>query len=258
MEFGPDIPAVEHEVFARPPLKAMLGQVRFPAVLRIADLGSLGDFQDAIREDWPEFAQEQQISVQVGPQGVQQAGAARALRFTAADGTWSTMLTPDSLTMEADLAAGGYASFDDFRERFAHFWGALLEHFKPAAVLQQGLRYVDHLERELSPTEWADFINPELLGPLTGTFGTGLIQAIADIRFRREDGTLAFKHGLVPSGPENAPGYLLDFDYFTQEKDGDPSVDAIMRRFDRYHDVIYAFFRWCISERALEEFRSGS
>ena len=84
-----------------------------------------------------------------------------------------------------------------------------------------------------------------------------VFQAIADIRFRREDGTLAFKHGLVPLGPENAPGYLLDFDYFTQEKDDDPSLDAIMQRFDRYHDVIYAFFRWCISERALEEFRSG-
>src|SRR5271167_2927396 len=67
MTFGPDIPQVEHEVFARPPLKAMLGQVRFPPILKIADLSSLGGFQETIREDWPQFSQEQQLSVLVGP-----------------------------------------------------------------------------------------------------------------------------------------------------------------------------------------------
>jgi uncharacterized protein (TIGR04255 family) len=255
--YGPDIPTVEREVFAKPPLKAMLGQIRFPAILRIADLGSLGGFQDAIRDEWPDFAQEQQISVQVGPQGLQQAGATRALRFTAADRTWSALLTTDSLTVEADLAVGRYTSYEEFSERFARVWGALLEHFKPVAVLQQGLRYVDHVERELSPADWAEFINPELLGPLTGIFGSGLVQAISDLRFQREDGMLVFKHGLVPAGPENAPGYLLDFDYFTQEQGDDPSVEAIMGRFGRYHDVIYAFFRWCLTERALQEFRDA-
>jgi len=67
MTFGPDIPAVEHEAFAKPPLKAMLGQIRFPTVLKIADLGALGGLQEAIRDTWPEFAQEQQLSVVVGP-----------------------------------------------------------------------------------------------------------------------------------------------------------------------------------------------
>lgn len=45
MSHGPDIPAAEHEAFANPPLKTMLGQVRFPAILRIADLGALGAFK---------------------------------------------------------------------------------------------------------------------------------------------------------------------------------------------------------------------
>lgn len=236
----------------------MLGQIRFPPILKIADLGSLGGFQDAIRQDWPQFAQEQQLGVLVGPQGLQEAGTTRAFRFTAADGTWSALLTPDALTLEAGLASGRYTSYEEFKERFSGVWTALLEQFGPAELVQQGLRYVDHIERELPPADWATLINPELLGPLTTSFSSGVVQAITDLRFQREDGLLAFKHGLVPAGPENKFGYLLDFDYFTQEQSEDTSVEAIMARFDRFHDAIYAFFRWCVTERALEEFRDAT
>jgi uncharacterized protein (TIGR04255 family) len=255
---GPKIPDVEREVFPHPPLKAMLGQVRFPPILRIVDLGSLGGFQDAIRASWPMFAQEQQINVQIGPQGLQQAGTARALRFTASDSMWSALLTPDSLTMEADLSSGRYTSYEEFSERFAELWAALVDHFQPGGIVQQGLRYVDHFERDLPAAAWAEFINPELLGPLTGTFGTGVMQTLSDLRFRRDDGVLVFKHGIVPAGPDDKPGYLLDFDYFMQEQDDDISVDAVVKRFNSYHDVIYAFFRWCLTSRTLEELRDGN
>jgi uncharacterized protein (TIGR04255 family) len=258
MSYGPDIPPAEREIFASPPLRAMLGQVRFPPILKIADLASLGGFQDAIREDWPQFAQEQQLGVLVGPQGLQEAGATRAFRFTAADEMWSAVLTPDALTLEAALPAGQYTSYEEFSDRFSRIWTAFLQQFQPTAVVQQGLRYVDHIERELPPADWARLINPELLGPLATSLSAGVIQAISDLRFQREDGLLAFKHGLVPAGPENKFGYLLDFDYYTQEQTADPSIEAILDRFDRYHEVIYAFFRWCVTDEALEEFRVAS
>lgn len=258
MSHGPDIPAVQREVFAKPPLKTMLGQVRFPIVLRIADLGALGGFQEAIQGDWPTFDQEQQLSVTLGPQGLQQAGTARAFRFTAADQTWSAVLTPEAITIEAGLGGEHYTSYEEFTRRFSSVWTALIEHFKPAAVLQQGLRYVNHIERELPPAEWATLINNELLGPITTSLGSGLLQAISDLRFQREDGTLAFKHGLVQAGPESKQGYLLDFDYFGREQREDPSVETVMSRFDRYHETIYNFFRWCVTEQALQEFRDAA
>jgi uncharacterized protein (TIGR04255 family) len=254
----PDIPAAEHETLARPPLKTMLGQVRFPTILRIADLGVLGSFQQAIQQAWPEFDNEQQWSVVLGPQGLQQAGAARAFRFTAADRMWSTVLTTDSITVEAALEDGGYTSYEDFKERFLGLWSAVLEYFKPVAVLQQGLRYVNHIERDLPPADWADLINPELLGSIGATLSSGLVQAMCDLRFKREDGMLAFKHGLVPAGPENRPGYLLDFDCFSQQRSEDTSAEALVARFERDHASIYSFFRWCLTERALREFRDGA
>ena len=114
-----------------------------------------------------------------------------------------------------------------------------------------------YIEHELAVGDWQLLINPELLGPLTTSFSTGLVQAMADLRFELDDGLLAFKHGLVPAGPQNKLGYLLDFDYFTQVQNDDTSVESLLKRFDCYHDKIYAFFRWCITEQALEEFRNG-
>lgn len=255
---SPDIPAVEHESFASPPLKAMLGQVRFPTDLRIADIQALAGFQHDIRADWPQFDREQQLKVVFGPQGIQEAGSAGAFRFTSEDRAWSAVLTPDSITLEAGIEASGYTSYEEFDRRFRSIWTALVEHFEPTAVLQQGLRYVNHIARQLPAAQWAELVNPELLGPIATSLSKDLVQAICDLRFDRERGTLVFKHGIAAAGPENQMGYLLDFDCFCQERLEDTTVEALVKRFGESHEEIYAFFRWCLTEQALEEFRHAA
>jgi uncharacterized protein (TIGR04255 family) len=256
MSYGPDIPTVDHEVFANPPLKAMLGQIRFPPVLRITDLSALAGYQDAIRHEFPTFAQEQQITLMVGPQGAQNSSANTAYRFSTTDRAWSVVLTPEAMTLEADVAIR-YTSYGEFISRFRMAWEAVCEHFRPSQVLRQGLRYVDHLEGDWRPTEWARYINCALLGPLVGAFNTGIDQSVSELRFSREDGVLVFKHGILALGPEAQMGYLLDFDYFTEEADDDVSADTVVRRFDRYHELLYSFFRWCVTEEALAGFRDA-
>lgn len=254
MSFGPDIPEIEHEVFERPPLKAMLGQVRFPPVLRIADLGSLVPFQDAVRKEFPEFAPEQQFSFMLGPEGPQGATASRVYRFRSADRAWSVVLATDAVTVEADPAVR-YTSYEEFAGHFRRVWEAVLEHFAPTRVARQGLRYTDHLEGEHLAVEWRRYINEDLLGPLVGAFGEGVAQSVSELRFRREDGILVFKHGMLPAGPDQVMGYLLDFDYFNEEPTEDVGVEAVVGRFDRFHNVLYSFFRWCVTEDAVREFR---
>jgi uncharacterized protein (TIGR04255 family) len=256
MTHGPDIPQVDHEVFPNPPLKAMLGQVRFPPVLRIADLPSLVPFQETIRHEFPNFGQEQQVSLMVGPHGAQSATQS-AYRFATDDRAWSVVLTPEALTLEADIAVK-YTSYDEFISRFRMAWTALSEHFSPTQIVRQGLRYVDHLEGEHPAADWATYINPILLGPLVDAFKEGLDQSVSELRFSRDDGVLVFKHGMVPMGPRAAMGYLLDFDYFSEEPADDVTVEAVVARFDRYHEFLYSFFRWCVTDEALKEFRSGN
>ncbi|HTZ65212.1 MAG TPA: TIGR04255 family protein [Solirubrobacteraceae bacterium] len=249
-----DIPTVEHEVFRNPPLKAMLGRVRFPTVLRIADLPSLAPFQEAIRHEFPTFSQERQLSFVVGPQGPQGASAQQAFRFITEDGGWSILLTPETVTLEADVAVR-YASYDEFVERFQLAWTAILTHFGPRQVARQRLRYVDHLESERSAPEWASLINPDLLGPVVERFGDAVTQSASELRLSLADGVLVFKHGMLPVGPDGKMGYLLDFDYSTEQPSDDTSLDAIMQRFNRYHETLHSFFRWCVTDAALEIFR---
>lgn len=255
MTEGPTVPEVQHESFAKPPLKVMLGQVRFPPVLRIADMASLGGFQDAVRAEFPTFRQEQQFSFMLGPNGPEAATAQQAYRFATADGAWSVLLTTEAVTLEADVAVR-YTSYVEFVERFSTVWQAVRDHFQPGQVVRQGLRYVDHLEGERRAREWAEYINEELLGPLTGSLGEGVTQSVSEMRFSRSDGVLVFKHGILPLGPDAHPGYLLDFDYFVEQADPDVTTSAVVARFDRYHDMLYRFFRWCVTDRALEEFRN--
>ena len=253
MSPGLDIPSAEREVFSNPPLKVMLGQVRFPPVLRISDLPSLVPFQDAIRHVFPTFAQERQISFTLGPDMPASTSAQQVFRFSTSDGSWSAVLNTEALTLEADVAVQ-YTSYDEFVERFRLVWGATLEHFRPSQVVRQGLRYVDHIEGTRSAAEWVSLINPELLGPLIGAFGEGVEQSVSELRFPRDDGVLVFKHGMLPLGPEAKMGYLLDFDYFT-ETAVDTDLESVVDRFDRYHDLVYSFFRWCLTDEAVAGFR---
>lgn len=256
MGYGPDIPAVEHEVFPKPPIKAMLGQVRFPPVLRIADMASLAPFQDAIREDFPDFGQEQQFSFMLGPEGPQGVTTSQAYRFRSPDHAWSVLLAPEALTIEADPSVR-YTSYDEFADHFRRVWSAALDHFKPSQVTRQGLRYTDHIEGDRPAREWSAYINEDLLGPLAGPLGEGVAQSVSELRFARDDGVIVFKHGMLPAGPEHKMGYLLDFDYAI-ERPTDVNVDEVMARFDSYHEVLYAFFRWCVTDEAIKEFRGDA
>lgn len=257
MDYGPDIPtAVEREIFAKPPLKAMIGQIRFPPVLRINDLALLAAYQDAVRSEFPEYAPEQQLNVVLGPAGPQNATVGPAYRFSTSDLAWSILVTSESLSLEVAVAER-YTNYDEFMQRFELGWSALLQHFPPNRVTRQGLRYVDHIEGDLRPAEWARYINADLLGPLIGAFGSGVEQAVSELRFNRDDGVLVFKHGMIPAGPEGTKGYLLDFDYYNEDSTPETSVASVVERFDRFHDLQYAFFRWCVTEEAIEGFRRG-
>jgi len=133
-----------------------------------------------------------------------------------------------------------------------------LAHLRPQRRIQQGLRYVNHIDRDLPASKWRTLINPKLLGAIGGSeFGDEVEQAMSDLRFRRRDGTLVLRHGLVRAGPSAAPGYLLDFDYFTQQST-DVTVDTILQTFDGFHDVIYPFFRWCLNDGSYTLFRSST
>ena len=252
----PAFPAADHERLENPPLQAMLGQLQFPPMLRLQKgVPEIADFQEAIRHLLPGFAVEQQIQIIVSPAGEATTTTNGAYRFTNETRTWSALLSPTALTLEA-VAGGRYSSFSEFASLFQEVWAAAVEHLRPAQITQQGLRYVDHLEGDRTPSEWSTWINPTLLGGLTSAaLGTGLDQTVSELVYQLEDGRIVFRHGIVRAGPQSAKGYLLDVDsvHTATLEPGDRG--AVMARFEESHDLIYRFFRWCVTEHALEAFR---
>lgn len=252
----PDAP---HEEFVAPPVKVMLGQVRFPTILRIANLSELADFHEDIREEYPEFAQEQQINLTVGPQGLSAGEDTRNYRFSTADGAWSVVLNPSFLSLEAAQATK-YSNYGDFRDRFVFVWQAAQQHLGPSKIAQQGLRYVDHFDwPDVANDQWRRYVNESLLGVLGIDGVSNRVQhTLTDCRLDLGDGiVLSFKYGLVRMGPENAIGFTMDTDCFTQPATDDVAVDSVMSRFDRFHEEIHVLFNWATTDDARERFRGG-
>lgn len=237
----------------------MLGQVRFPPMLRLQKgIEQIADFQEAIRSVFPNFSVEGQVQITISASGEAEdtkTEQATAYRFINEDSTWSVLLAPGALTWEA-AAGGRYTSYTQFAELVRLVWKAAIEHLKPSNITQQGLRYVDHLEGERSPGEWAAWINPELLGAMAGNvLGRGLRQAVCELTYPSDSGQLVFRHGITQAGPQNVWGYLLDFDSVHRAPLRSNDVDTLMARFDESHQVLYRFFRWCVTEKAVGEFK---
>jgi uncharacterized protein (TIGR04255 family) len=238
----------------------MLGQVQFPTILRLTrGVNEVADFQEAIRDKFPGFGEEHQVQFALTAGAAPEAGAQQrtGYRFTSEDAAWSALLAPTALTLEAATKVE-YSSFEKFSELFRDLWTAAIEYLKPGRITRQGLRYVDHLEADRSPQEWADWINPVLLGAAaTDELSSGLERSLTEMIYAGDQGQLIFRHGITEAGPKNARGYLLDFDSVHLAPIDATDLDGVMARFDASHDQLYAFFRWCVTDKALEEFRNG-
>lgn len=232
----------------------MLGQVRFDAILKIDQSEHIVPFQETLRADYPIFEPQQEVGLLVGPKGSFQTQTSASWRFSTEDRAWSVVLANSFLTLEVDAAK--YTHYEHFRERFDAAWTALATHFSPARRVQQGLRYVNHIEQSTLTNGWSSVINPQLLGPVASdAFGDEIDQALSEVRLRRPDGQLSVKHGLTVAGPEAALGYLLDFDYVSQEAVSDLEVNPILVRFDAFHEVIFDLFCWCLTAEYLRHVR---
>lgn len=245
------LPHREHETLNDPPLKIMLGQVRFDPILQIDRQDFIAPFQEDLRSEYPQFGPQQEFSLVASPEGVLRSEASKSWRFGTADGAWAVILAPSFVTLEAD--APQYLGYETFRRRFQRVWEATLNHIGPSRAVQQGLRYINHIEGSLRPQDWRRYISPALLGPLgEKVFGEEIFQCVSDLKLKRPDGQLSVKYGLTPhTGPNQASGFLLDFDYFTQEQTTDLAAEVVLSRFDTFHEIVFDLFCWCLNGEYL-------
>ena len=248
------LPATPHVRLRKSPLQLLLGQIRYPPIMALADIRYIAPFQEALRGTYPEFGQEQQLGLQITPTGTVQTEDSRQWRLASGDGVWVILVNPSGITLQS--GSSDYTDYGEFRSRFAAIWDLALVHFRPSRRVQQGLRYVNHIEGDLQAHEWSTMINPELLGPIgSPRFGNELRQAICELVLERPNGQFKLKHGIAATGPDMKRGYLLDFDYLTQQRPEELSLSEVLSSFDSFHELIYGMFRWSITPRALKSFQ---
>ena len=116
-----------------------------------------------------------------------------------------------------------------------------------------GLRYINHLTLENTGSsnvnEMLDVLRAELTVLLRNKCWDEPREMVSQLRVSGEgDERLNLRTGFRDGGE---PTFLLDLDYYAQ---GNIPLDHLTDRCQRYHDVIYDAFRWCIRDEKLAVF----
>ena len=235
----------------RAPLAEVICQVRFPPILRIANEHPVA-FQERIRERFPHLAVEQGMIVHMAPMAMEPPSAKaqpRIFRFRTPDGHTVVSLALDFYA----LSTVAYTHWADFLDLLQFVNQAAREVYNVPYAVRVGLRYINHLTFEntgaSSIAELWDVLRPELTVLLRSECWDEPLEMLSQLLLSADTNEhLTLRTGF--KGGEN-PLFLLDFDYYTE---GNISLGNLPSRCQRYHDVIYNAFRWCIRDEKLAVF----
>ncbi len=150
-------------------LSDVICQFRYPEILAI-EAKSPVDFQEAIREAYPQFLRRQEnpspkLTGVPGNMTLQNQPPVINYQFTSADGIWRINLTSKFLS----LSCNQYTRWETFAGRLDQPLAAFIQIYKPAYFERIGLRYLNFISRAqlgLEGVPFRDLINPCYLGPL--------------------------------------------------------------------------------------------
>lgn len=247
-------PQVKDLPLVRPPLKEVICQVRFPPILAIGR-GQPVEFQEAIRQRFPELAEEQNYRLLVAGSPRGQAANAeiggRTFHFRTAKEDSFVSLTADAYA----ISTSHYTVWDAFASDLRMVHDAVMTSYSPPYAKRIGLRFVNQFDAERTGCakfeELRDFFRPALVALMATDAWRHPEEAVSQVLLADEEEHLAIRIAArVASG--QPPVFILDFDYY--QEGSAISLDGLIERCARYHDVIYRAFRWSIRPEKLDVF----
>lgn len=249
-------PESERVIYRKNPLAEVICQLRFPAILRIeTELPSA--FQERIRRQYPIFRSKPSIALPANiPLSASQLASAdfpfpignKTYEFASADDIWTVSLTQESLA----LTTRQYVRWEDFKKHFAESLEALLTIYEPAYFLRIGLRYVDVIRRSLLGLEgeaWSRLLQPYIASELASTdVSADIIENFSQVAVRLDtpDGLVRIRHGLAYTQEIDEDCYVIDSDFFTEERKETHDAIEVLDQFKRQAGHL---FRWCITDQ---------
>jgi len=258
----PPFPDSQRVVYGSNPLIEVICQLRFPPILRIAAEPPAA-FQEHIRNDYPLLSEKfSEVNVEMPPgipepivelvKGSMPRRKLVGYDFVSADEQWKVSLTRDFLS----LSTNHYVRWEHFREHLEGPLQALINVYAPVFFTRVGLRYQDLIRRSRlglpEGTKWSELIKPHIAGvhavpELEGAVEESLGQLL--ISLPNFQGKVRVSYGIVQSVESNEKCFLIDSDYYTQERTKNDAVDRILVYFNRQSGRL---FRWCIEDRLQE------
>lgn len=252
-------PDSDRVVYRRNPLIEVICQLRFPPVLRI-QAEAPAAFQEKIRSEYPLFSEKfPEVNLEIPP------GVPLALGelmkgnfprrkligydFASSDEKWKVSLTRDFLS----LSTSHYTRWEDFREHLEAPLQALIGIYAPAFFTRVGLRYQDLIQRSSlglpQTTRWSELIRPHIAGvhgvpELEGSVEESMGQML--ISLPEFKGKVRINYGIVRTVESDEKCFLIDGDYYTEERTKTNAVDGILSYFNKQSGRL---FRWCIEAK---------
>jgi len=232
-------------------------QLRFPPILRIES--SPADFQDMVRNEFPDFVQTSEV-LAVGPSPfvaqipVQMASHISNLtktvnyEFASEDGAWKTNLTRDFVS----LSASSYRHWETFREKLQVPLHALIAVYKPRRFSRIGLRYVDVIQRstlDLDDVSWSELLQPQVLGILGSPDVANSVRAFRssyELALENDQDSVRIVTSFWKNTENGETCYVIDSDFFTSQP---TPLEGASEKLEYFNVRASRLIRWCITER---------
>ena len=252
------IPRSQRTVFRNNALAEVICQLRFPTILAVAAEPPAA-FQDRIRALYPLYEQEAsglQLQLQGVPPEIASLMAQVPFPQPAADPVHKFLSEDHTrfISLKSDFVAfteTSYSRWEAFKEGILLAERAFRETRAPAFYTRIGLRYKNVISRKkfaLEAQPWHELLQPHLTG-LLGSRDLAQevtdIRTVATIRVDQVPGArVTLRHGLVPEPDGSQQAYLIDVDFYTEERSTPQDAFRIL---DDFHSAAGDIFRWAIA-----------
>ena len=186
-------------------------QLRFPTILSINNVEP-ADFQERIREDFPQYARKQDV---LPPQIVngkpEPQPPVTNYHFLSQDGRWKLNLTKDFIA----LSTLHYPGWEEFARQLDKPLAAFIRLYKPAYFQRVGLRYVNIFSRArlgLEGARWAELFSPAYTAPMQEAElpEDRFLNCACDLTLKLDSSCQAKIHAGPGRIKNNAPGAAQD------------------------------------------------
>lgn len=198
------------------PIHEVICQLRFPTILTINSVEP-ADFQEAIREAFPQYARRQDIAAPKisglgGPNPkVEQQPPVTNYNFLSADGVWKLNLTENFIA----LSTLHYPGWEAFARQLDKPLASFIRIYHPSFFQRVGLRYVNIVSRSrlgLEDADWADLFAPAYTGALqeSDVQEDACTLCSCDLQMKLDSSCQAKIHAGPGRIKNNAPGAAQD------------------------------------------------